>query len=496
MAEGSVCSLRSDYRGLAAATGTIQLPPLALIVGPNNGGKSQYLRSLVLLHAVRRALSSTWIHLDERTQARGSIAQALTALGFKDLAVEIAELTTSRRTINLTFRTAIWVRPGVSDLLRDELWVMVSRAKWTQPKGRTEYSVRFEIQLAFDDLAKDIVLSKLLVDGLPLGIELDMRRYSRLRPSQSRQDLSNIFGMEPGRYSTKWSFDGRPFDEQAFGRQLAASLGRKPRRKGSRRGFSDPFELVYRLSRRILTLLPSVVYIGPIRMSDDREYSVGSEESSLGVGRFGQLTWLQLTSMSKFGGHRRTWLEAHLNHVLGLSRIRGDRTGPTTPRVTARFGRSRYALHSFGLGTSQVLPILVQLATSMEGPRLTRGYYGGESDFVVIEEPESHLHPGAQRALALAFIDYVREGGRLVLETHSEILVRAIEAAIARKALSPTMAGVNWVDVGGKTRVGPRSVSFLEFDANGNLGRDLPAGFDQVVTEIIESKILGGSVRG
>jgi predicted ATPase len=44
-------------------------------------------------------------------------------------------------------------------------------------------------------------------------------------------------------------------------------------------------------------------------------------------------------------------------------------------------------------------------------------------DFLIIEEPESHLHPGAQRVLAYFLARAVRAGLRVLITTHSEFLV-------------------------------------------------------------------------
>ena len=87
---GWTAHLNSTYRGLSADRKGIEVRPLTVILGPNNGGKSQFLRSMVLLAACKRLLSP-----DERgypLPLRGSLAQNLADMGFQDLAEELPEI--------------------------------------------------------------------------------------------------------------------------------------------------------------------------------------------------------------------------------------------------------------------------------------------------------------------------------------------------------------------------------------------------------------------
>ncbi len=50
--------------------------------------------------------------------------------------------------------------------------------------------------------------------------------------------------------------------------------------------------------------------------------------------------------------------------------------------------------------------------------------------FLVIEEPEAHLHPRVQRALARTLVRLVRKGVRLVITTHSDLFCQQINNCI------------------------------------------------------------------
>lgn len=81
-------------------------------------------------------------------------------------------------------------------------------------------------------------------------------------------------------------------------------------------------------------------------------------------------------------------------------------------------------LTDVGFGVSQVLPIIVLL------------YYAPENSTIIIEQPEIHLHPLAQSALADLFINVVeRRGLQILFESHSEHLLLRLQRRIAEEIL-------------------------------------------------------------
>ena len=70
-------------------------------------------------------------------------------------------------------------------------------------------------------------------------------------------------------------------------------------------------------------------------------------------------------------------------------------------------------------------------------------------DLLIIEEPESHLHPDAQTAIARTLARLVREGVRLVITTHSDWLLQQLGNLIregeANKQENQTPTSDNWL---------------------------------------------------
>ncbi len=69
-----------------------------------------------------------------------------------------------------------------------------------------------------------------------------------------------------------------------------------------------------------------------------------------------------------------------------------------------------------GLGISQTLPVIVALHAADDG------------QLIYLEQPEIHLHPRAQAAMAEVLADAASQGKRLVVETHSSLLLRGVQS--------------------------------------------------------------------
>lgn len=117
-----------------------------------------------------------------------------------------------------------------------------------------------------------------------------------------------------------------------------------------------------------------------------------------------------------------------------------------------------------GFGVSQVLPALVALDVAIPG------------QIVHLEQPEIHLHPRAQKALASILADAAKRDVQLVVETHSSILIRGIQTLVARGELDPNLVKLHWFTRDDST--GITSVDSADLDENGAFGMDWPEDFD------------------
>ncbi len=85
-----------------------------------------------------------------------------------------------------------------------------------------------------------------------------------------------------------------------------------------------------------------------------------------------------------------------------------------------------------GFGVSQTLPVLVALLTAAPG------------QLVYLEQPEIHLHPRAQVALAEILCEAARRGVKVVAETHSSLLLIAVQSLVAEGKMIPDLVKLHW----------------------------------------------------
>ena len=137
-----------------------------------------------------------------------------------------------------------------------------------------------------------------------------------------------------------------------------------------------------------------------------------------------------------------------------VGRLPHDKTGET----------DMVSIADVGFGVSQVLPVLVALIVAKPG-RL-----------VYLEQPEMHLHPRAQVALAQVLAAAAKRGVRVVAETHSSLLLLAVQTLVAEGSLSPELVRLHWFTRGEN---GATKIDTADLDEAGAYG-DWPEDFDDV----------------
>ena len=115
-----------------------------------------------------------------------------------------------------------------------------------------------------------------------------------------------------------------------------------------------------------------------------------------------------------------------------------------------------------GFGISQTLPVIVALLAAEPG------------QLVYVEQPEIHLHPKAQMAMAQILADAANRGVRVVAETHSSLLLLGIQSLVAEGKLSPENVKLHWFKR--RPADGVTEVTSADLDEAGAFG-DWPEDF-------------------
>ena len=115
-------------------------------------------------------------------------------------------------------------------------------------------------------------------------------------------------------------------------------------------------------------------------------------------------------------------------------------------------------------GVSQVLPVLVAFLVAER------------DQLVYVEQPELHLHPRAQYALARIMADTAKRGVRLVMETHSAPLLLQVRTLMANGDLDSDLVKMHWFS---RNEDGTSSIQSADLDEDGASG-DWPEDFGDV----------------
>jgi hypothetical protein len=145
---------------------------------------------------------------------------------------------------------------------------------------------------------------------------------------------------------------------------------------------------------------------------------------------------------------------------LRVEQIAGDLYAPSVERD----GRRRH-LADLGSGTAQLLPLILRLTAQQA------------SEPLIIEEPESHLHPKLQAHLGDLLTTMIGKGHQMLVETHSEHLTRRIQYLVSEGELKSDHVSLLYVDARRQSGEDGPPVRSISIDEDGQLSAPFGRGF-------------------
>jgi predicted ATPase len=418
-------------------TGEVRLAPITGLFGSNSSGKTSFLQLLLLLKQTTESPDrSLVLNLgDERS---------LVELGvFRELVFDHA--------------ADAKVRLALSWKLLDALEVPDPERKGQALFEGSDLSFTTEVE---ENGAGRIAVNSMTYDFA--GHSFGMRK-------KGKASNFNLVA-EPAGASAAFTFkrsQGRPWDLPApvkcygFPDQVKAYF--------QNAGFLSDLELKFE------ELFARVYYLGPLREYPKRRYTwAGAQPRDMG--RKGELVVDALLASRERGrkisrgkGRPKLTVEEYVAHwlrELGLIHdffveVVTDGSNLYQVWVKTTPGSAKVLLTDVGFGVSQILPVL------------TLCYYVPEGSTVLMEQPEIHLHPSVQSGLADVFIDAIQKRHiQIVVESHSEHLLRRLQRRIAEEQLASSDAALYFFRVSEeKSRLVP-----LDVDLYGGI-RNWPDGF-------------------
>lgn len=172
----------------------------------------------------------------------------------------------------------------------------------------------------------------------------------------------------------------------------------------------------------------------------------------------------------------------YLNKVLKALNIEGEVTTEHLEDAVAvvyieKDGR-KINLADYGFGYSQLIPIVLEVYNLM-------GEHNSEA-CLIIEEPEANLHPALQAKLAdiLAIIIEYNPKWKLVIETHSEYLIRKLQYLVAKKEVDKDDCIIHYFNSDENVSEQEPKVKPIEINEEGNLTDNFGPGFYDEATRL------------
>lgn len=137
---------------------------------------------------------------------------------------------------------------------------------------------------------------------------------------------------------------------------------------------------------------------------------------------------------------------------------------------------NEYSPLNVGFGITYVLPIIVAILKSKPG------------DLLIIENPESHLHPAGQAKIAKLCAIAASHEVQIIVESHSDHFLNAIRVATKKHILKPEDSVIYYFSK--RSDLMETKVEQLLIDENGKINKSWPEGFfdeydkqlDQLIT--------------
>ncbi len=414
-------------------TGSIRMAPITLFFGANSSGKSSIGQFLMML----------------KQTTESSDRKAVFYPGGKNSAVQLG-----------SYQEMVFHRDPTNKIAFEYQWSLPKPLKIKDPvSGRlfTGDMLDFEAVIGLSESKRYMLqveeFKYRLLEGEKQSLSIELCKKPKKREYAVSAEQYDLVRKKMRAWALKETvrFYGFPDEAVAYYQNAA---------------------FVQELNLEQENLFKSIYYLGPLRTKADRLYTwAGITPESVGFAGENTVAAILASRDRKISlGYKR--LNKPIEEIVAVKLAEmglieefkveqiSDQRQEYEVKVRTKGSKDWVDLPDVGFGISQVLPVLVQC------------FYAPPGSIIIMEQPEIHLHPSAQSALADVMIDVInsRENGadrniQLVIETHSEHFLRRLQRRIAEGAVSQDKVSAYFANI---TKT-PATLESLEIDIFGNI---------------------------
>lgn len=228
-----------------------------------------------------------------------------------------------------------------------------------------------------------------------------------------------------------------------------------------------------RILRDFSSLLENTEYIEAVRANTKRLYTNDSQGTSFNElileYRSRDISEISINFMNKW-----------LRKFDIADKVIFDNIEGVANTVSLMKDKEKIALADLGYGITQFLPIIMRI--SLEEPIKQRDYIIVKKT-ILLEEPETNLHPKLQSLLADFLVDAIKTFEiRLIIETHSEYIIRKMQLLTAEKNIHYNDTSIYYFNHPDTSE--ENQIIKINIQENGTLTDDFGNGFYDEATEL------------
>lgn len=390
----------------------LKMNPLTVLCGVNSSGKSSIIKSLlVLAQSYRNAGSENSILLNGEYVSEGT---------FSDISYE-----RNGQDVNISNEFVLYRPTGQNRRTREEVRSFKLLAKiYPKTNGIKSISVNNTLTIGVKNKQniniikqQSIVLTIRYKDGTVTETTVEMTQ----RDQNKRYDISLI--NFPYRDNSSITLENIKIkNTTCYFNNSCIYNAYSDKIEPSRFKTSNVLINIYDIFSVLSMQYKNISYLTPLRVYPQRNYILNHEISDVGLS--GEFTAQIIAKMEEKESNLlflppngdSTPQKYPLSYAINkwLEYFEFGQYNVSKAMESLQFNISNYNISNVGFGISQILPILV------------KGLLMHENELLLLEQPEIHLHPKSQMAMADFLIEMVKAGKRVLVETHSDHIINRL----------------------------------------------------------------------
>ena len=431
-------------------SGQIDIGKINIFVGPNSSGKSSFIQGLLLLkNSIQCAIEKQYKNLDGDYKALVYDNDIHNKIEYK---ISFTEQNGMKDLINLE-----QIYEGFPDIAEDDADKIINSYK----------------QLSLKDLS---VTLEIIDDKMFKTDDFEINTFK----VTTKEDLEIMIYRKEKRYSLE--LNGKVIENIDVENKCKFYFKlNQTKLTGLSQSVKDEIMTAYAILEKLESTLVGfsnkLIYMASLRTDFLRSQDVAEYKRATSVGSRGQRTLDTLMEINRSCdddsdiNHKKEqidhWLdEFDLGDKIEVKKLKNEKY---SIMIRNKYLDIYNNILDVGIGTSQLLPIIIESVNSKN------------ESLVIIEEPETHIHPKAQAKLADLFVGCANsDNKRFMIETHSIFLVTQLQILVASGAIAAEDVKVYYFD---QDREGTK-IKDMVLTENGQFEEEWPSGFFDIHYEL------------